>query len=132
MFNSSLKDKDIIMKITAVRPVTQKDVVANFVGNLLTRAGGDIADKVYLILTEDTLYLEYRGHAAIGYGEEIRDLEEIPLSDLNDFSVKGDKNEELIEVKTTQKDFLFIRDNTREDSLALAMSTVIRDMKGGN
>lgn len=132
MFNSSLKDKDIIMKITAVRPVTQKDVVANFVGNLLTRAGGDIADKVYLILTEDTLYLEYRGHAAIGYGEEIRDLEEIPLSDLNDFSVKGDKNEELIEVKTTKKDFLFIRDNTREDSLALAMSTVIRDMKGGN
>lgn len=132
MFNSSLKDKDIIMKITAVRPVTQKDVVANFVGNLLTRAGGDIADKVYLILTEDTLNLEYRGHAAIGYGEEIRDLEEIPLSDLNDFSVKGDKNEELIEVKTTKKDFLFIRDNTREDSLALAMSTVIRDMKGGN
>ena len=130
MFNSNLKDKEIVMKITAVRPVTKKDVVANFVGNLLTRAGGDIADKVYIILTEDTLYLEYRGHAAIGYGEEIRGIEEIPLSDLKDFSVKGDKNEELIEVKTIRKDFLFMRDNTREDNLALAMSKVIRDMKG--
>ncbi|GEM_PF-2182833 len=132
MFNSNLKDKDIVMKITAVRPVTKKDVVVNFVGNLLTRAGGDIADKVYLILTEDTLYLEYRGHAAIGYGEEIRDIKEIPLSDLKDFSVKGDKNEELIEVKTTKKDFLFMRDNTREDNLALAMSKVIKDMKEGS
>ena len=130
MFNSNLKDKEIVMKITAVRPVTKKDVVANFVGNLLTRAGGDIADKVYIILTEDTLYLEYRGHTAIGYGEEIRGIEEIPLSDLKDFSVKGDKNEELIEVKTIRKDFLFMRDNTREDNLALAMSKVIRDMKG--
>ena len=132
MFNSNLKDKEIVMKITAVRPVTKKDVVANFIGNLLTRAGGDIADKVYIILTEDTLYLEYIGHAAIGYGEEIRDIEEIPLSDLKDFSVKGDKNEELIEVKTIKKDFLFMRDNTREDNLALAMSKVIRDMKGRN
>lgn len=129
MFNSDLKDKDIVMKITAVRPVTKKDVVANFVGNLLTRAGGDIADKVYLILTEDTLYIEYKGHAAIGYGEEVRNLEEISLSDLKGFSVKADQNEELIEVKTDKKAFIFMRDNSGEDNLALAMSKVIRDIK---
>lgn len=129
MFNLNLKDEDIVMKIIAAKPVTPKDVVANFVGNLLTRAGGDIADKVYLILTEDTLYIEYKGHAALGYEEETRDLKVIPLSDLKDFSVKANENEELIEVKTTTKDFVFMRDNIHEDNLALAMSKVIKDMK---
>ncbi|MEG2017746.1 MAG: hypothetical protein RR128_04720 [Clostridium sp.] len=129
MFNLSLKDKEIIMKIIAFKPVTSKDVIANFIGNLLTRAGGDVADKVHLIVTEDMLYLEYMGHAAIGYGEEIRNIEEIPLSDLIEFSVKANKSEELIEVKTDKKEFIFVRDNSREDNLALAMSKVIKDKK---
>lgn len=128
MFNLNLKDEDILMKITATKPVTKKDVVANLVGNLITRAGGDIADKVHLILTKDTLYLEYMGHAAIGYAEETRDLEKILLSDLKGFLVTSNKNEEIIEIKTTKKDFSFIRDNSNYDSLALAMSKVINDI----
>ena len=67
MFNLNLKNEDILMKITVIKPVTKKDIIANFVGNLLTEAGGDIANKVSLILSKDTLYLEYKGHAAIGY-----------------------------------------------------------------
>ena len=128
MFKLNLKDEDILMKITVRKSVTKKDVVANFVGNILTRAGGDIADKVYLILTNDTLYLEYKGHAAIGYAEETRELKNIPLSDLKEFLVTSDKNEELIEIKTSKKDFIFIRDNSNEDNLALAMSKVINDI----
>lgn len=128
MFDLNLKDEDILMKITATKLVTKKDIVANFVGNLLTRAGGDIADKVYLILTENTLYLEYKGHAAIGYAEETRGFDEILLSDLKGFLVTSNKNEELIEIQTTKKDFSFIRDNTNEDNLALAMSKVINDI----
>lgn len=126
----NLEAKNIIMKITVTRPVTTKDVVANLVGNLLTRAGGDVADKVYLILTEDTLYLEYKGHAAIGYGEETRTIDEILLKDLNEFLVTVNDNEELIKIKIQEKELLFMRKNTRDDNLALAMSKVIKEMKG--
>ena len=129
MFKLNLNDEDILMKIMARKIVTKKDVVANFVGNILTTAGGDIADKVYLILTNDTLYLEYKGHVTIGYAEETRDIDNIPLSDLKEFLVTSNKNEELIEIKTSKKDFIFIRDNSNDDNLALAMSKVIKDIK---
>ncbi|WP_195987592.1 hypothetical protein [Clostridium sp. D53t1_180928_C8] len=128
MFNLNLKDEDILMKITAKKIVTKKDVVANFVGNLLTAAGGDVADKVCLILTKDILYLEYKGHTSIGYVEETRNVEKILLSDLKEFLVTYNKNEELIEVKTDKESFLFIKDNTNEKCLALAMSKLINDI----
>lgn len=129
MFNLNLKNEDILMEITVIKPVTKKDVITNFVGNLITSAGGDIANKVSLILSKDTLYLEYKGHAAIGYAEETRNLDKILLSDLKAFLVTSNKNEELIEIKTDKKDFLFIRDNSNDDSLALAMSKLINDIK---
>lgn len=128
MFKLNVKDEDILMKIIATKSVTTKDVVANFIGNILTRAGGDIANKVSLILTNDTLYLEYKGHSAIGYAEETRDIDEILLKDLKGFLVKTNKNEELIEIKTEKKNFIFIRDNSKEDNLALAMSKLINDI----
>lgn len=129
MFNLNLKNEDILMEITVIKPVTKKDIIANFVGNLLTEAGGDIANKVSLILSKNSLYLEYKGHAAIGYAEETRNLDKILLSDLKAFLVTSDKNEELIEIKTDKKDFLFVRDNSNDDSLALAMSKLINDIK---
>lgn len=57
MFNLNLKNEDILMEITVIKPVTKKDIIANFVGNLLTEAGGDIANKVSLILSKNSLYL---------------------------------------------------------------------------
>ena len=129
MFKLNLKNEDILMKITAIKPVTKKDIVSNFVGNLLTGAGGDIANKVNLILSKDTLYLEYKGHTSIGYAEETRNLDKILLNDLEEFLVTSNKNEELIEIKTDKKDFLFIRNNTNNDNLALAMSRLISDIK---
>ena len=62
MFKLNLNSEDILMKITVAKFINNKDVITNFLGNLLTRAGGDIADKVNIILTNDTLYLEYIGH----------------------------------------------------------------------
>ena len=129
MFNLNLESEDILMKITGIEPVNKKDVVTNFIGNLLTPAGGDIANKVSLILSKDTLYLEYKGHTSIGYAEETRNVDKILLSDLKAFLVTSDKNEELIEIKTDKKDFLFVRDNSNDDSLALAMSKLINDIK---
>ena len=116
------------MKITVKKIVTKKDVVTNFVGNLLTAAGGDIADKVHLILTKDVLYLEYIGHTSIGYVEETRKIEKILLSDLKNFTVISKKNEELIEINTNNDKFLFVRDNTSGNGLGLAMSKLIHDI----
>lgn len=129
MFNLNLKNEDILMKITVIKPVTKKDIIINLVGNIIMGPNGDIANKVSLILSKDTLYLEYKGHAAIGYAEETRNVDKILLSDLKAFLVTSDKNEELIEIKTDKKDFLFVRDNSNDDSLALAMSKLINDIK---
>ncbi|MDB1956010.1 hypothetical protein PMY38_18825 [Clostridium tertium] len=128
MFKLNLKDENILMKITVKKIVTKKDVVTNFVGNLLTAAGGDIADKVHLILTKDVLYLEYIGHTSIGYVEETRKIEKILLSDLKNFTVISKKNEELIEINTNNDKFLFVRDNTSGNGLGLAMSKLIHDI----
>ncbi|MEN8077542.1 hypothetical protein ABFP60_11320 [Clostridioides difficile] len=129
MFKLNLENEDILMKISAVKPTTKKDVVVNFIGNLLTMAGGDIADIVHLILSKDALYLEYKGHAAIGYAEETRNVDRILLDDLESFLVTANENKELIEIKSDKKYLLFIRDNSNEDNLALAMSKVINDIK---
>lgn len=129
MFNLNLKNEDILMKITVIKPVTKKDIISNFVGNLLTEAGGDIANKVSLILSKNSLYLEYKGHAAIGYAEETRNLDKILLTDLKEFLVTSNKNEELVKIKTDKKDLFFVRDNSNDDSLALSMSKLINDIK---
>lgn len=129
MFELNLKNEDILMRITAIKPINNKDIITNFVGNLLTSAGGDIANKVHLILSKDTLYLEYKGHTSIGYVEETRNIDNIPLSNIKEFLVTSDKKEELIEIKTDKKDFLFIRDNSNDDGLALSMSKAINDIK---
>ena len=129
MFKLNLNSEDILMKITVAKFINNKDVITNFLGNLLTRAGGDIADKVNIILTNDTLNLEYIGHAAIGYAEEVRDLEKIALKDLKGFSVISNENEELIKIKTLKKELIFIRNNSHNDNLALAMSKVIKDFQ---
>lgn len=129
MFKLNLNSEDILMKITVTKVINNKDVVTNFIGNLLTRAGGDVADKVNIILTNDTLYLEYIGHAAIGYDEEIRNLEKIELKDLKGFSVISNENEELIKIKTLKKESTFIRNNSNNDNLAFSMSKVIKDFQ---
>lgn len=129
MFKLNLNSEDIVMKITVTKVINNNDVVTNFIGNLLTRSGGDIADKVNIILTNNTLYLEYIGHAAIGYAEEVRDLEKIALKDLKGFSVISNENEELIKIKTLKKELVFIRNNSNNDSLAFSMSKVIKDFQ---
>ncbi|WP_426350196.1 hypothetical protein ACPWSR_02880 [Alloiococcus sp. CFN-8] len=129
MFDLNLKDEEVVMRITARKIVTTKEAVANFVGNILTRAGGDVADKINLILTRDSIYLEYKGHAAIGYGEETRDIDCIPLHEIKDFSVEAKEEEELITITTNTKEFFFIRNNSNENSLAQAMARVIKDIK---
>lgn len=128
MFELNLRDEDVIMRLKVKRLIKKKDMISNFIGNLLTAAGGDIADKVYLTLTKDSLYLEYIGHGEIGYVEEIRRIDKLSLEDIKEFLIIVKDDEEVIKIATKNKEFSFIRDNLNKDNLALAMGKVI---KGG-
>lgn len=129
MFKLNLNEEEILMKITAMKSVSNKDVAMNFIGNLITRAGGDVAYKVHLILTRDSLYLEHIGHASLGYAEETREIDQILFKDLREFSVSNKDDEELIKIVTTNKEFNFVRDNSKGENLGETMQNVIKDIR---
>ena len=129
MFKLNLKEEDILMKITVMKQVSNKDAAINFISNLVTRAGGDVAYKVNLIITNDSLYLEHVGHASLGYAEETREVDHIPFEDLKEFSVTTKDNNEEVKIVTTKKEFNLFRDNSKGDNLALTMAKVVEDLK---
>lgn len=129
MFNLMIKEEDVVMKITARKPVSNIDIANNVIGNVITRAGGNIADKVNLILTNDILYLEYKGNTSVGYAEETRKIEELHLKTIKSFEVTPIEKEELINIITSKNSYTFIRNNTKNENLAFAMSRVINDIK---
>lgn len=127
MFDFKLKDEDILMKLTARRPVSHRDVFCNVFGNMVTRAGGDIALRVDLILTKESLYIHYIGHASIGFAKETREVVELKLEDILNFKVESDESREVIEIETEKRLYNFIIDTN--DGLALAMSRIIQEEK---
>lgn len=127
MFN--LKEEDIIMKILVTKSISNNDVISNLIGNSLTPAGGDIANRVEITLTKDALYLQYKGHVSIGYAEEVRKESKINLRELIDFSVASKGNEELINIKSIDESLMFTRDNSINDCFGLTMSKIIEEMR---
>ena len=128
MFKLSLKDEDVIMKIKVTKPISNMDVAYNFIGNLLTRAGGDIANTINMILTKDAIYLEAKGHVSLGYAEETRSVDKIDIKDIIEFLVTQKENEEIINITTANEQISFVRDNSNKDSLALAFASVLKDI----
>ncbi|HBI7086910.1 TPA: hypothetical protein K8M77_002474, partial [Clostridium perfringens] len=124
MFRLNLKEEDIIMKIAVMKKVSNKDVAINFISNLVTRAGGDVAYKINLIVTKDSLYLEHVGHASLGYAEETREVDHIPFKDLKEFSVTTKGENEEVKILTSNKEFNLFKDNSKGDNLASTMGKV--------
>ncbi|CAG9341346.1 hypothetical protein [Clostridium perfringens] len=129
MFRLNLKEEDIIMKIAVMKKVSNKDVAINFISNLVTRAGGDVAYKINLIVTKDSLYLEHVGHASLGYAEETREVDHIPFKDLKEFSVTTKGENEEVKILTSNKEFNLFKDNSKGDNLASTMGKVVEDLK---
>ncbi|MDM0452894.1 hypothetical protein [Clostridium perfringens] len=129
MFRLNLKEEDIIMKIAVMKKVSNKDVAINFISNLVTRAGGDVAYKINLIVTKDSLYLEHVGHASLGYAEETREVDHIPFKDLKEFSVTTKGENEEVKILTSNKEFNLFKDNSKGDNLASTMVKVVEDLK---
>lgn len=129
MFRLNLKEEDIIMKIAVMKKVSNKDVAINFISNLVTRAGGDVAYKINLIVTKDSLYLEHVGHASLGYAEETREVDHIPFKDLKEFSVTTKGENEEVKILTSNKEFNLFKDNSKGDNLASTMVKVVENLK---
>ncbi|HHQ4188037.1 TPA: hypothetical protein ACSQK3_000518 [Clostridium perfringens] len=129
MFRLNLKEEDIIMKIAVMKKVSNKDVAINFISNLVTRAGGDVAYKINLIVTKDSLYLEHVGHASLGYAEETIEVDHIPFKDLKEFSVTTKGENEEVKILTSNKEFNLFKDNSKGDNLASTMGKVVEDLK---
>ncbi|MDM0446648.1 hypothetical protein QTH04_06120 [Clostridium perfringens] len=129
MFRLNLKEEDIIMKIAVMKKVSNKDVAINFISNLVTRAGGDVAYKINLIVTKDSLYLEHVGHASLGYAEETREVDHIPFKDLKEFSVTTKGENEEVKILTSNKEFNLFKDNSKGHNLASTMVKVVEDLK---
>ena len=129
MFRLNLKEEDIIMKIAVMKKVSNKDVAINFISNLVTRAGGDVAYKINLIVTKDSLYLEHVGHASLGYAEETREVDYIPFKDLKEFLVTTKGENEEVKILTSNKEFNLFKDNSKGDNLASTMVKVVEDLK---
>jgi len=129
VFRLNLKEEDIIMKIAVMKKVSNKDVAINFISNLVTRAGGDVAYKINLIVTKDSLYLEHVGHASLGYAEETREVDHIPFKDLKEFSVTTKGENEEVKILTSNKEFNLFKDNSKGDNLASTMVKVVEDLK---
>lgn len=129
MFELSLREEDILMRIKVTKPIKNKDIVNNFVGNLLTPAGGDIANNIRIMLTKDSMYIEAKGHVSIGYAQETRSVDQILLKDIRECEVIQKGNEEIISITTEKKELNFIRNNSKGDNLALALANAIKEMK---
>ena len=107
MFTLNLDRDEILMNIAVDYPIRLKDIIFNFIGNMFTFAGGDIASKVFLTLTKDVLYIRYIGRCTIGYANEVRNLVQIPLNELKEFSVEIVDGMENLHMGANKKEFHF-------------------------
>ena len=125
MENFHVSSEEVLGKIKVSKDISKKDIRNNFIANLLV-IGGDIPNDIFFTLTKDTLYIEYKGHVALGYAEETREIEEIPLSDVKSFEVICKDSEERITLTTAHATRNFIRDNWNHDNLAFLFSEKLK------
>lgn len=128
MTTLQLNPSDIIIRIKVQKEITNKDIINNFISNLFV-VGGDIANNIIITLTKTTLYLEYKGHTQLGYAEETRKIDSIPLTDIKDIHVFSKDLEEFIKITTSNNSLLFIRNNSNKDNLAMSLVNNINSLK---
>lgn len=128
MFKFNEEKLDVLMKITVSRPISNKDVISNVIGNLFTPAGGDIPYKSDIILCKDNLYLVDKAHASIGFAEEIRGLTIIPLEEIITATAETVEGKTHINIATAKAHFSYIKEKD-SDGLGLAMISLINDIK---
>lgn len=127
METSNFNNESILCSINCYKTVKNSEVAINFIANLFSEGvAGSVASNFRLTLTEENLYIETIGYCAWGGLPEVRSVEKIPRTNIKSFNVKSIDSSEVVELTTTQnKIIVFIRDNEKNDNLALKMSSLI-------
>lgn len=126
METSAFNDENVLCSINCYKTVKNSEVAINFIANLFSEGiAGSLASDFRLTLTEENLYIETIGYCAWGGLPEIRSIEKMSRDDVKSFKVKTVDSNEVIELTTQSKTIAFIRNNEKNDNLALKMSSII-------
>ena len=129
--SSSLNGEEILCCIITHKTIKSSSTVANVFANLISGGvAGRVTNDFKLTLTNEKLYIEATTYSAWGGLPETLYTDKISREDINSFEVKSEGAEEIIEIITTDdKTMSFVRDNEKNNDLALVMSTLISKNK---
>lgn len=122
-----LNNEKIICSINCYKNVIKSDELANIAVNLVTGGvAGRVLSDFKLILTQEKLYIQTIEYAAWGGLSEVLYTDKIIREDIKSFKVEIKDNKEFIKITTMDNKAIdFIRDNEKNDDLALIMASII-------
>lgn len=120
-------NEEVICSIKSYRDVKTTNVITNFFANFISwGVAGMVTNDFKLTLTQENLYIEAKGHATWGGLPETMYTDKIAREYIKSFEVKIEGSEEFIEIQTKdEKTMTFIRDNEKNNNLALEMAKLI-------
>lgn len=124
-------NEEVICSIKSYRDIKTTNIITNFFANFISwGVAGMVTNDFKLTLTPENLYIEATGHATWGGLPETMYTDKISREDIRSFKVKTESSEEFIEMQTTDnKTITFIRDNEKNNNLALEMAKLISKNK---
>lgn len=127
-----ISDEEILCSIKTSKNIKTSSIIANIIVNLITSGvAGRVTNDFKLNLTKDNLYIEAISYSTWGGLSETVYTEKISNADIKSFEVKVENTEQIITIATQNdnKILTFIRDNEKNNNLALQMCTLISQNK---
>lgn len=125
--------EEILFKVKARMDVSLKNILAGMEERKVLIYGGlDIGDIVILILTRDKLVVVYKARYVTEHVERIRRVEEFQLTEIENFQVEDEEEEEKIIFRVKAEEFVYFRDNRNKDYLARELAKELNHIRLGN
>lgn len=122
-----LSDEEILCSIKTNKNIKTSNRIVNILTNLISDGvAGRITNDFKLTLTNENLYIEATSYCAWGGLPETIYTDKISREDIKSFEVKNENTIEIIKIiKNDNKTMTFIRDNEKNNYLALEMAKLI-------
>jgi len=129
--SNTLNGEEIICSIITHKTIKNSSIATNVVTNLFSLGvAGRVTNDFKLILTKENLYIEATTYCAWGGLPETLYTDKINREDIKSFEVKSEGTDEIIELITNDDNVItFVRDNEKNNDLALIMSALISKNK---
>lgn len=126
-----LNGEEVLCSIKTNKTIKNSNKVINILANLISNGvAGRITNDFKLILTNENLYIEAIAYCAWGGLPETMYTDKISRKDIKSFEVKSEETNEIIEIITNDDKIMnFIRDNEKDNNLALEMSKLLSKNK---